>query len=127
MKIRILALLVVTFSLCQAVSVQSQQPSPTPSGGQALIPSGGNCPAPDPNAIHEYVSYDDSASLCGVPTVTVQTLTNPFSEPCSVFIDFSVDDDIIIDGQIYQSAGTDFTYHYGGTNPCPDANGAHSD
>jgi hypothetical protein len=58
------------------------------------------------------------------PTITVQTLTNPFSEPCSVFIDFSVDDDIIIDGQMYQSPGTDFSFHDG---ICPDANGAHSD
>ncbi len=124
MKIRITALLVSTFCLVQASMVQSQQQTPTPPGSQALIPSGGNCPTPDPNAIHEYVSYDDEAPLCSEPTITVQTLTNPLAEPCFVFIDFSVDDDIIIDGQMYQSPGTDFSYHDG---VCPDANGEHSD
>ena len=82
---------------------------------------------PGPDAIHEYVSYDAQAPDCGGPTVTIQTLTNPFSEPCFVFVYFSVDDDIIIDGQMYQSPGTNFIFHDTYTNPCPDANGAHSD
>jgi RHS repeat-associated protein len=79
------------------------------------------------DGVHQVVSYSADAPDCGVPSVTVQTLTNPFSEPCLVSINFSVDDDIIIDGQIYQSPGTDFTFHDTDANPCPDANGAHSD
>ena len=94
-----------------------------------MIPSIGDpaCDSgPGPSAIHEYVSYDAQAPDCGGPTVTVQTLTNPFSEPCFVFVYFSVDNDIIIDGQMYQSPGTDFTFHDTGFDPCPDANGARS-
>ena len=92
-----------------------------------MIPSIGDpaCDSgPGPSAIHEYVSYYDGAPLCSEPTVTVQTLTNPFPEPCFVFIYFNVDDDILIDGEMYQSPGTDFAFHDG---VCPDANGAHSD
>jgi YD repeat-containing protein len=79
------------------------------------------------DTVYQFVSYSAEAPDCGGPTVTVQTLTNPFPEPCLVSVYFSVDDDIIIDGQMYQSPGTDFTFHDEGTNPCPDANGAHSD
>ncbi len=92
-----------------------------------MIPSIGDpaCDSgPGPSAIHEYVSYYDRAPLCSEPTVTVQTLSNPFPEPCFVFIYFNVDDDILIDGEMYQSPGTDFAFHDG---VCPDANGAHSD
>jgi autonomous glycyl radical cofactor GrcA len=60
--------------------------------------------------------------------VAVQTLTNPFTDSCLVFlVDISVDDDITIDGQVYQSPDTDFTFHDSASNPCPDANGAHGD
>src|SRR6266498_2652979 len=131
MKIGTVALLILTFfAVVQSTMVQSQQPASTPPGSQALIPritDAGNCGEPDPGATHEYVSYYADAPLCGEPTITVQTLTNPFSEPCLVIIDFSVDDDMIIDGQMYQSPGTDFTFHDQGYPPCPDANGEHSD
>lgn len=73
------------------------------------------------------VSYQNDAPNCGGSILSVQTLTNPFSGPCVVFVDFTVDDDVAIDGQIYQSAGTDFTFQDGGSDPCPDANGSHSD
>src|SRR6266487_197541 len=80
------------------------------------------------NFLYQYVSYNAQAPDCGGPTVAVQTLTNPFSESCLVFlVDISVDDDIIIDGQTYQSPGTDFTFHDEAGDPCPDANGAHVD
>jgi RHS repeat-associated protein len=123
MKTRTIALLTFTFCLFRPAIAQS----PTPPGVQAMIPSIGDpaCDSgPGPSAIHEYVSYYDGAALCSEPTVTVQTLTNPFPEPCFVFIYFNVDDDILIDGEMYQSPGTDFTFHDG---VCPDANGAHSD
>src|SRR6266542_3985224 len=110
MKIGTVALLILTFfAVVQSTMVQSQQPASTPPGSQALIPR------------------ITDAGNCGEPTITVQTLTNPFSEPCLVIIDFSVDGDMIIDGQMYQSPGTDFTFHDQGYPPCPDANGEHSD
>lgn len=52
----------------------------------------------DPGAIYQNVSYSAPAPNCGGATVTVQTLTNPFSTPCLVFADFTVDDDIVING-----------------------------
>ena len=117
---------------------QVAMPTSTPNGEQipqrnglaaSQIPlaASGCDSGPDADAVHQSVSYSAQAPDCGVPTVTVQTLTNPFSEPCLVFVYSSVDDDIIIDGQMYQSPGTDFTFHDMATNPCPDANGAHSD
>jgi len=121
--------LILLMLACIALS-----PSPTPNGdqgnGKRIIVQpqrNGLDSGPGPDAVHEYVSYYAAAPDCGVPTVTVQTLTNPFSEPCLVFVYFSVDDDIIIDGQMYQSPGTNFIFHDTYTNPCPDANGAHSD
>ena len=74
--------------------------------------------------IYQYVSYSADAPLCSEPTVNVATLTNPFSGSCTVCMFFDVDDDILIDGQQYQSPGTDFSFHDG---ICPDANGAHTD
>jgi YD repeat-containing protein len=134
MKTRTIALLTFAFWLMTpATPVSPQVPfsAATPSRLQPGIPRinrggefGGGRRA---DAVHEYVSYDASAPLCGEPTVTVQTLTNPFPEPCLVFISFSVDDDIIIDGQMYQSPGTDFAFHDTNQNPCPDANGEHDD
>jgi len=94
---------------------------------QIRLAANGCDSGPNGEAVHQYVSYSAEAPDCGGPTVTVQTLTNPFSEPCFVFVYFSVDDDITIDGQTYQSPGTDFTFHDTGFDPCPDANGAHSD
>jgi RHS repeat-associated protein len=133
-KILRISLLIFTFCLVRPAIAGSQQPAstaPTPSGPQAAIPiiaDAGDCGAgPGADAVHQYVSYYADAPLCGQPTVTVQTITNPFPEPCLVFVYFSVDDDIIIDGQVYQSPGTDFTFHDTNTNPCSDANGAHSD
>lgn len=81
----------------------------------------------DAGAISQSVTYDAEAPDCGGPAITVQALTNPFSGPCLVFADFSVDDNVIINGQIYQSPGTDFTFHDTAGDACPDANGAHSD
>jgi len=125
MKISTIVLL--TFTFCLVPPAIAQSPTPPGSQSQAGLPSTGDptCDAgPGPGAMHEYVSYDDEAPLCSGPTVTVQTLTNPFPEPCLVFIYFDVDDDILIDGQVYQSPGTDFSFRDG---ICPDANGEHND
>src|SRR6266404_2527415 len=140
---RLLFRLILSFSALALVS-QAQQvaaPTSTPNGeriiarpqrnglatNQTQLVANGCDSGPGPDAVHQSVSYSAEAPDCGVPTVTVQTLTNPFSEPCLVFVYFSVDDDILIDGQMYQSPGTDFIFHDQADPPCPDANGAHSD
>ena len=72
------------------------------------------------------ISYDDEAPDCSTPTVdVVGTITNPFSTPAIVMMFFDVDDDIIIDGEIWRP--TDFLFEDGDDSPCPTANGAHSD
>jgi len=131
MKTRTVILTTFIFSFTHPAFPQAASPAPTASGFRAAISAGDGATACDnasaSESIHQYVSYSDSAPDCGVPTVTVQTLTNPFSEACSVFISFGVDDDILINGQEYQSPGTDFTFHDENSDPCPDANGTHAD
>ena len=115
-------------TLCLIHFAAGQSPSPTPSGPHSNSPSssGSGC-QPDPQAVQQHVSYNASAPDCGTPTVTVQTLTNPFSEPSFIIINFTVDDDILINGEVYQTPGSDFSFHDTGRNPCPDANGTHTD